>query len=146
MACCAREPADRPRDGEPTVDVALWQGHCAQPVEFWVASRTADASRAARLAGRRNGPPPVVAEGDAPPDHALGDLPGEQRCDCRRRTARSRESAVATPEPATARSRADSRRNSVRGWGTRSDNGPDRDEYGSPAPSNLSADQPQRTL
>ena len=62
----------------------IWQHHFGKPIvptpsDFGLRGTPPDASRAARLAGRRVHGLGLVDQGDAPADHALEDLPARRR-------------------------------------------------------------------
>ncbi len=71
----AGEPADGPRHGQPALAVPLRPGDRPLAEQLRHAGRRADASRTARLAGRRAGRARLAAQAASPPDHDLQRLP-----------------------------------------------------------------------
>ena len=69
------ESADGPRDGQPALAVSFRPGHRADAQRLRQAGRAADASRAARLAGRRVRGRRLADQADAPADRAVERLP-----------------------------------------------------------------------
>ena len=69
----------RAGDGQPDLAASLRQADRADPLRLRPPRHPADPSRAARMAGRRLPRLRLVDQGDAPADHALGDVPAQLR-------------------------------------------------------------------
>ena len=74
-----QQPVDRSRLRQPRLDGTLRPGPGANARQLRRPGRKTDPPRAARLAGARVRAIRLVDQGAAPPDHAVGDVPDEQR-------------------------------------------------------------------
>ena len=89
-----RQPADRPGDGQSHLAASLRRRTRAHAQQLRQARRAAHASGAARLSGRRIHSLGLVDQGDAPADHALGDLPAIEPWHAGDAKGRSRQSTT----------------------------------------------------
>ena len=91
--------AGRPRAGQPRLAAPLRPRARRHAGRLRRARRAADASRTARLAGRRAGPPGLEPEAAAPADHDLDGLPPVVAARRRRKDAVDPDNALLRPLP-----------------------------------------------
>ena len=96
-------------DGQPDLAAPLRQADRADALGLRPPRHAADPPRAARMAGRRLPRLGLVDQGDAPADHALGDLPARLRARLGGRRDRHRQRLVLAVRPPPARRRGPAR-------------------------------------